>query len=167
MTLSVTSLRDRGLISDRVSGMARAMSDDTGSLRGDPELAAYLGSTSNDGKSLSVDDGSVRRSNRGAIKAGHIDDKVHQKSRSKGFSNPMADWGAADAASSRHIDRAANRRPFPKEARVTGRPISAQDKSLPAQVPPGRKAISPLSDDARRLMRIDTRSRGDYYADGD
>jgi hypothetical protein len=49
---------------------------------------------------------------------------------------------------------------------VTGRPISAQNKSLPVQVPPGRKAISPMSDDARRLMRIDTRSRGDYYADG-
>jgi hypothetical protein len=152
-------------VSDRAAAAHSAAADLGDTLR-DPALSAYLGSTSNDGKRLSVDDGGTR--DRGAIRAGHIDDARHQRPRkAAGFSNPMPDWGVADAASGNHIDRAANRRPFPKEARVTGRPISAQDKSLPAQVPPGRKATSPMSDDARRLMRIDTRSRGDYYADGD
>jgi hypothetical protein len=84
----------------------------------DRAFAKYLASTSNDGKSLTHDDGGVHAGNRGAIARGHIDAKQNTRARGAGrFAAPSdRDFGPADTASRSHIDSRGNRMAFPDSA---------------------------------------------------
>jgi hypothetical protein len=113
--MRLQSLVDRGLVSDRVASGFRAP-DEESSTRRDPDLSAYLGSTSNDGKSLSLDEGSTR-GNRGAIRAGHLNDGRHVKPGKGAVTNPEKDYGP-DNFGAKHIDSGTTRRRDPQEARV-------------------------------------------------
>jgi hypothetical protein len=146
--MRLQSLVHRGLVSERVAQDFR-VGDDDATTRRDPALSAYLGSTSNDGKSLSADDGGVR-GNKGAIRGGHIDDAKPRKG--SGFTNPENDYGPANFGP-KHIDSGTTRRRDPQEARMKS------DRNKLMGIDAARDGNFPSAERARRS------SANEYYPD--